>query len=119
VLVFDGGLLGAPGRQRRLLLPLVAGITGTSGKRGKSQEREEECGGQQVRVSSCCHNPHLDFLDVAPGLNVTAGGLATPPRIRPRFPRRTPMRTLKTLLDKLAFPEGPRWHDGRLFFSDM
>ncbi|MEE9280277.1 MAG: SMP-30/gluconolactonase/LRE family protein [Myxococcota bacterium] len=23
------------------------------------------------------------------------------------------------LLDGLAFPEGPRWHDGRLFFSDM
>ena len=29
------------------------------------------------------------------------------------------MRTLKTLLDKLAFPEGPRWHDGKLYFSDM
>jgi sugar lactone lactonase YvrE len=29
------------------------------------------------------------------------------------------MRTLKVLLDKLAFPEGPRWHDGRLYFSDM
>jgi sugar lactone lactonase YvrE len=23
------------------------------------------------------------------------------------------------LLDGLAFPEGPRWHEGRLFFSDM
>jgi sugar lactone lactonase YvrE len=23
------------------------------------------------------------------------------------------------LLDHLLFPEGPRWHDGRLFFSDM
>lgn len=23
------------------------------------------------------------------------------------------------LLDGLAFPEGPRWHDGRLYFSDM
>jgi sugar lactone lactonase YvrE len=23
------------------------------------------------------------------------------------------------LLDKLVFPEGPRWHDGRLWFSDM
>ncbi len=23
------------------------------------------------------------------------------------------------LLDGLVFPEGPRWHDGRLFFSDM
>lgn len=23
------------------------------------------------------------------------------------------------LLDGLCFPEGPRWHDGRLFFSDM
>ena len=29
------------------------------------------------------------------------------------------MRTLEVLLDGLAFPEGPRWHDGKLFFSDM
>ncbi len=29
------------------------------------------------------------------------------------------MRTLKVLLDKLAFTEGPRWHDGKLYFSDM
>jgi sugar lactone lactonase YvrE len=29
------------------------------------------------------------------------------------------MRTLNVLLDGLCFPEGPRWHDGRLFFSDM
>jgi sugar lactone lactonase YvrE len=29
------------------------------------------------------------------------------------------MRTLTTLIDKLAFPEGPRWHDGKLYFSDM
>jgi len=28
-------------------------------------------------------------------------------------------RTLTTLLDGLAFPEGPRWRDGRLWFSDM
>ncbi len=28
-------------------------------------------------------------------------------------------RTLTTLLDGLVFPEGPRWHDGRLWFSDM
>jgi len=28
-------------------------------------------------------------------------------------------RTLKTLLDGLAFPEGPRWRDGRLWFADM
>ncbi|HEX3408105.1 MAG TPA: SMP-30/gluconolactonase/LRE family protein [Caulobacteraceae bacterium] len=28
-------------------------------------------------------------------------------------------RELKTLLDGLAFPEGPRWRDGRLWFSDM
>lgn len=28
-------------------------------------------------------------------------------------------RTLKTLLTGLAFPEGPRWRDGRLYFSDM
>jgi sugar lactone lactonase YvrE len=26
---------------------------------------------------------------------------------------------LKTVLDGLAFPEGPRWHDGRLYFSDQ
>src|SRR5690348_3432464 len=31
----------------------------------------------------------------------------------------TTMPTLKVLLDHLAFPEGPRWHDNRLFFSDM
>jgi sugar lactone lactonase YvrE len=29
------------------------------------------------------------------------------------------MRTLTTLIDGLNFPEGPRWHDGKLFFSDM
>jgi len=29
------------------------------------------------------------------------------------------MRKLRTLLDGLCFPEGPRWHEGRLFFSDM
>lgn len=29
------------------------------------------------------------------------------------------MRRTEVLLDGLAFPEGPRWHDGRLFFSDM
>jgi sugar lactone lactonase YvrE len=29
------------------------------------------------------------------------------------------MRTLKVLLDELAFPEGPRWHDGKFYFSDM
>jgi sugar lactone lactonase YvrE len=29
------------------------------------------------------------------------------------------MRTLKVLIDGLAFPEGPRWHDGKLYFSDM
>ena len=27
--------------------------------------------------------------------------------------------TPKTLLDDLVFPEGPRWHDGALYFSDM
>lgn len=27
--------------------------------------------------------------------------------------------TLRTLLDGLAFPEGPRWRDGELYFSDM
>ena len=25
----------------------------------------------------------------------------------------------KVLLDGLGFPEGPRWHDGRLWFSDI
>jgi len=29
------------------------------------------------------------------------------------------MRTLKVLVDGLAFPEGPRWHDGKFVFSDM
>ena len=29
------------------------------------------------------------------------------------------MAELHTLLEGLAFPEGPRWHDGRLFFSDQ
>ncbi|MGZ8764694.1 MAG: SMP-30/gluconolactonase/LRE family protein, partial [Acidimicrobiia bacterium] len=27
--------------------------------------------------------------------------------------------TTDVLLDGLAFPEGPRWHDGRLWFSDQ
>ncbi len=27
--------------------------------------------------------------------------------------------TVETLLDGLAFPEGPRWHDGKLWFSDI
>src|SRR6185437_16694893 len=26
---------------------------------------------------------------------------------------------VETLLDGLAFPEGPRWHDGKLWFSDI
>jgi sugar lactone lactonase YvrE len=29
------------------------------------------------------------------------------------------MRKLTTLIDGLAFPEGPRWHDSKLYFSDM
>lgn len=29
------------------------------------------------------------------------------------------MSALTTILDGLAFPEGPRWHDGALWFSDM
>ena len=29
------------------------------------------------------------------------------------------MRMLKVLIDGLAFPEGPRWHDGKFYFSDM
>ena len=28
-------------------------------------------------------------------------------------------RTTTVLLDNLCFPEGPRWHEGRLWFSDM
>ena len=28
-------------------------------------------------------------------------------------------RTLRTLVEGLSFPEGPRWHDGRLWFSDF
>ena len=27
--------------------------------------------------------------------------------------------TTTILIDGLQFPEGPRWHDGRLWFSDM
>jgi len=29
------------------------------------------------------------------------------------------MTDTKTILDGLCFPEGPRWHDGRFWFSDM
>jgi sugar lactone lactonase YvrE len=29
------------------------------------------------------------------------------------------MAELATVIEGLAFPEGPRWHDGRLFFSDQ
>lgn len=29
------------------------------------------------------------------------------------------MRQFKVLLDNLCFGEGPRWHDGRLYYSDM
>ena len=29
------------------------------------------------------------------------------------------MSKLTVLLDNLTFPEGPRWHDGRLWFSDF
>jgi sugar lactone lactonase YvrE len=29
------------------------------------------------------------------------------------------MAELRTVVDGLAFPEGPRWHDGRLVFSDQ
>src|ERR1700692_1501526 len=28
-------------------------------------------------------------------------------------------RTVRTVLDGLVFGEGPRWHDGELWFSDM
>jgi hypothetical protein len=26
---------------------------------------------------------------------------------------------VETLLDRLTVPEGPRWHDGRLWFSNL
>jgi sugar lactone lactonase YvrE len=29
------------------------------------------------------------------------------------------MRQFKVLLDNLCFGEGPRWHEGRLYYSDM
>src|SRR6266404_1796466 len=29
------------------------------------------------------------------------------------------MRTLKVLIEGLAFPEGPRWHNEKFYFSDM
>ena len=29
------------------------------------------------------------------------------------------MTTLTSLLEDLTFPEGPRWHDGRLWLSDF
>jgi sugar lactone lactonase YvrE len=29
------------------------------------------------------------------------------------------MSELSVLLDGLTFPEGPRWHEGRLWFSDF
>ena len=31
----------------------------------------------------------------------------------------TPLSATHTVLSGLAFPEGPRWHDGRLWFADM
>ncbi len=30
-----------------------------------------------------------------------------------------PTRTLRTLVDGLSFPEAPRWHEDRLWFSDF
>ena len=29
------------------------------------------------------------------------------------------MTTLTSLLQELTFPEGPRWHDGRLWLSEI
>ncbi len=29
------------------------------------------------------------------------------------------MAEFETLIDGLSFAEGPRWHEGRLYFSDM
>ena len=40
--------------------------------------------------------------------------------LRPRaYARPVSPVTTETVLDGLAFPEGPRWHDGRLWFSDQ
>jgi sugar lactone lactonase YvrE len=37
----------------------------------------------------------------------------------PAGARRDRLAVLETLLDGLTFPEAPRWHDGRLWFSDF
>lgn len=37
----------------------------------------------------------------------------------PAGPGRDRLAVLETLLDGLTFPEAPRWHDGRLWFSDF
>src|SRR5262249_25451310 len=39
--------------------------------------------------------------------------------VQPWSRRSSMVHSTEVLLDGLAFPEGPRWHDGRLFFSDM
>ncbi len=42
-----------------------------------------------------------------------------PDRRERRVPSRAMTRTPQSLLDGLAFPEGPRWHEDRLWFSDQ
>jgi sugar lactone lactonase YvrE len=49
--------------------------------------------------------------------NTASRGGWQPTKIRIQFLALT--MTPKTLLDDLVFPEGPRWHDGALYFSDM
>ena len=49
-----------------------------------------------------------------------AGELGMAPEAAPALGRlRSTGQTVETVLGALAFPEGPRWHDGRLYFSDM
>src|SRR3990172_7889531 len=54
------------------------------------------------------------------GAGFTAGAEAAYDRgttTRERAPMPYPVPTV--VMDGLNFPEGPRWHDGRLWFSDM
>lgn len=37
----------------------------------------------------------------------------------PQGPAMAPLAVERTVVQGLAFPEGPRWHDGQLWFSDM
>jgi sugar lactone lactonase YvrE len=61
------------------------------------------------------------------GARNTAAQRAKAPTLRksnqassvPKQLRRITMAELKSLLQGLVFPEGPRWHEGKLWFSDM